>query len=146
MVSPAEAQVLLSMASGVDNRKPDADAAKAWAAILDGLSFEDCRIAVIEHFQTSDEYLMPIHVRRIVHRLRRDRVNDYGTMPDPPPELDPDDEAGYRRWYAATKRAIADGIYQAAPAALPSRTDSEIIRELRQRLRADDDNQGDNHE
>jgi hypothetical protein len=108
-MTPAEAQVLLSMASAYDNRKPDADAAKAWAAALDGLRFDDCRAALIEHYKASAEWLMPSMIRTAVKRMRRDRVLAYGMLPDPPAHLDPDNAAAYIAWQKSTRRAIADG-------------------------------------
>lgn len=125
-MTPAEAQVLLSMAAAFDNRKPDPDAAKAWAAALDGLRFDDCRAALIEHYKTNTEWLMPVMVRTIVKRIRRNRVLEYGALPDPPPNLDPDNAAAYVAWQKATTRAIADGSPPPKPAALPQRDINEI--------------------
>lgn len=125
-MTPAEAQVLLSMAAAFDNRKPDPDAAKAWAAALDGLRFDDCRAALIEHYKTNTDWLMPVMVRTIVKRIRRNRVLEYGVLPDPPAHLDPDNAAAYIVWQKATTRAIADGNPPPKPAALPQRDINEI--------------------
>ena len=96
-MTPAEAQVLLGMAATYDHRRPDADAAKAWAAALDGLRFDDCRLAVIEHFAKSEgEYLMPGHVRAIVKRLRAARIAAHPPV-IPPPDLTLEQEQAWRR-------------------------------------------------
>lgn len=105
-MTPAEAQVLLSMAAAVDNRKPDTDTAKAWAAMLDGLRFEDCRVAIIEHFQTSTEYLMPAMVRASVRRIRNKRLAVAGDL-TPPAGLT---QAEERAWLGQARRAIGDGV------------------------------------
>ena len=130
-MTPAEAQVLLSMAAAFDNRKPDPDAAKAWAAVLDGLRFDDCRQAVIEHYKAGTEWLMPATVRAIVKRIRRDRVLAFGTLPDPPPSID-GDQTAYTAWLAATTKRIADGSLKPddIPALAPSGPPRDVLREL----------------
>lgn len=40
-MTPTEAAMLLTIAASYDNRKPDADQAKAWAMVLDDLRFVD---------------------------------------------------------------------------------------------------------
>jgi len=102
-MSPAEAQMLLSMCSTVDNRKPDADAAKAWAAMLNDLRFEDCRHAVVEHYKTSTDWLMPAKVRADVKRIRSKRIAEHPPL-IPPPNID--DE---RAWLREARRRIGDG-------------------------------------
>lgn len=104
-MSPAEAQVLLSMAATVDNRKPDADAAKAWAAMLDGLRVEDCMQAIREHYTESTEWLMPAMVRARVKRIRAKRIADHPPL-IPPPGLS---DAEERQWLAGARRHIGDG-------------------------------------
>lgn len=104
-MSPAEAQVLLSMAATVDNRKPDADAAKAWAAMLDGLRVEDCMQAIREHYTESTEWLMPAMVRARVKRIRAKRIADHPPLV-PPPGLS---DAEERQWLAGARRHVGDG-------------------------------------
>lgn len=106
-MTPAEAQVLLTMASGVDNRKIDetGDTAKAWAAILDDIRFDDARVALIEHFKTSTEYLMPVMIRTAVKRMRKKRIDDHPPL-TPPPDLTPLETID---WLKAARRRIGDG-------------------------------------
>ena len=106
-MTPAEAAALLTIAAAYDNRKPDADAAKAWSMALDGLRFEDCRIAVVNHYRRSREWLMPVDVVEAVKRIRFDRVAAFGPY-SPPEGIDPD-KPDYQRWLADTTRRIADG-------------------------------------
>lgn len=104
-MSPAEAQVLLSMASAYDNRKPDPDAAKAWAAALDDLPFDDCRTALLAHYRTSQEWLMPAMVRTAVKRIRRDRLEKHPPLVPPPGLTDIEELA----WLGAARRRVANG-------------------------------------
>jgi hypothetical protein len=109
-VKPTEAAALLTVAAAYDNRKPDADTAKAWALALDGLRFEDCRDVIVQHYRKSREWLMPVDVIEGVKRLRFKRVAEYPPI-QPPPSLDPDDVLAYMRWERETTAAIADGTY-----------------------------------
>lgn len=122
-----EAAGLLTIAAAFDNRKPDADAAKAWAMALEGLRFEDCRAVIVSHYQASREWLMPSDVRSGVKRLRAKRIADYGPL-EPPGDLNPDDTGAYKRWLDGTTRAIADGDLTPPPAIEYDRRD--VIAEL----------------
>lgn len=105
-MTPAEAQVLLGMAATYDQRKPDADVAKGWAAALNGLRFKDCRLAIIEHFATTaGVYLMPGHIRAIVKRLRAARIAAHPPV-IPPPDLTIAQE---RQWRLEINARIGDG-------------------------------------
>lgn len=104
-----EAAALLTIAAAYDNRKPDADAAKAWAMALDGIRFEDCRDAVVAHYRATRDWMMPSDVIAIVKRIRRERLMVFGALPDPPADVDPDDTRAWFAWEYETRRAIADG-------------------------------------
>jgi len=132
-MTPAEAQVLLSMASAYDNRKPDPDAAKAWAAALDDLRFEDCRAAVIEHYKTSTEWLMPAMVRATVKRIRAKRITNFGHF-DVPDGLEPDE---YTRFLWETRRRIADGEITSAKELETPGLKPRVLPDLRRVLAAD---------
>ena len=123
-MNPAEAQVLLSMAAAFDNRKPDPDAARAWAAALDDLRFEDCRAALIEHYKTSTDYLMPVLIRTAVRRIRAKRIADVGDLVPPPGLSEPETRA----WLRETKRRIGDGEMYTPPELPPA--DPKRLREL----------------
>lgn len=114
-MKPTEAAALLTIAAAYDNRKPDADQAKAWALVLEGMRFEDCREAVVNHYRKSRDWLMPVEIITAVKRLREKRVRDYGPI-EPPPGLDPDDVPSYHRWLASIHKDIADGTITAPPA------------------------------
>ena len=126
-MTPAEAQVLLSMAAAFDNRKPDADAARAWSAALDGLRFDDCRDALIEHYKTSTDYLMPVLIRTAVRRIRSKRIAEVGDL-IPPPGLS---ELETRQWLRDARRRIGDGetfTPQQLPPADPPRLRALLTR------------------
>lgn len=123
-MTPAEAQVLLSMASAFDNRKPDPDAARAWSAVLDDLRFEDCRDALIEHYKTSTDYLMPVMIRTAVRRIRSKRIALVGDLIPPAGLSEPES----RQWLRDAKRRIGDGETYAPPELPPAQP--RRLREL----------------
>ena len=110
-MTPAEAAALLTIAAAYDNRKPDEDQARAWALALDDASFEDCRDAIVQHYRTSREWLMPVDVLNGARRIRLDRwdkyMGRYG-MPPWPPEL-ADDPAAENRWHNEVRDLILSG-------------------------------------
>lgn len=124
-----EAAALLTIAAAYDNRKPDADQAKAWAMALDDLRFEDCRTVIVEHYKRSREWLMPVDVVQGVRRLREKRLADFGPLPAP--AVDPDDTERYQREEARIRRDVADGTLLAPePSATDRALSRDVIREL----------------
>jgi hypothetical protein len=64
----SEAARLLTFAAAFDNRKIDEEddaAARAWADVLDGLTFEACFEAIRTHYRTETAFIMPAHIRRL---------------------------------------------------------------------------------
>jgi hypothetical protein len=121
-MTPAEAASLLSLAAAYDNRKPDADAAQAWALALDGCRYEDCREVVVDHYRRSNEWLMPNMVISGVKRLRDRRLS---AVPDPTPpaHLTPLEA---NRWLGERRREIADGKVPEPPVELPGRDMTDV--------------------
>jgi hypothetical protein len=74
----AEAARLLALAAAFDNRKPDTSGAAptAWADALDDLNADDCATAIRRHYRASTEFVMPAHVRRIVHDIHDERARE----------------------------------------------------------------------
>lgn len=132
-----EAAALLAIAAAFDNRKPDADAAKAWSLALDGLRFEDARDAIVAHYRASTEWLMPAMVRAEVKRIRAKRIGEQKL--EPPRDIDPDDTLAYRRWLRATQRALGDGEQIEPPAVVVVPMPKELAAGMTQfgRLPAD---------
>lgn len=141
-MKPTEAAALLTIAAAYDNRKPDADQAKAWAMALDGLRFEDCREVVVAHYRRSRDWLMPVDVINGVTKLRADRRAQYGPIPAPS-HLDPDSptfDQDYARYMVETNEAMGDGTYQPpAPLELERRDMRQLGagRSVREGLRGD---------
>ena len=133
-MKPTEAAALLTIAAAYDNRKPDADAAKAWAMALDDLRFEDCREAVVAHYRSTRDWMMPSDVIAIVKRIRRDRLMVFGALPDPPRDIDPDDTPAMLAWEYGVRRSIADGTLKRdtpEPAPLSRAESAARMKELR---------------
>ena len=103
-MTPQEAAALLATAAAYDNRKPDADAAQAWALVLDGLPWVDCRDAIVAHYRASSEWLMPAAVRAAVQKVRDKRIAE--VVLTPPRKLTDEQE---RAWLAEARRRVADG-------------------------------------
>ena len=70
----AQVADLLNLIASTDGRKLTQQMPAAWYDILGAYTYEDCRAAVINHFQTSTEWLMPAHIIRHVKHLRKDRL------------------------------------------------------------------------
>jgi hypothetical protein len=128
-MKPTEAAALLTIAAAFDNRKPDADQAKAWALALHDANFDDCRTAIVEHYRTTREWLMPSDVRSGVRRIRDRRFAEYGPIV-PPADLDPDDSAALKRWLREATKAIGDGTMTAAPEIEWAGPTRDVIAEL----------------
>jgi len=104
-MTPAEAAALLAVAAAFDNRKPDADAAQAWAYALEDRPFIDCRDAIVAHYRHTNDWLMPNHVIAGVRKIRDKRLDDFGRY-DVPDGLDSRQTLDFLR---ATNKRIADG-------------------------------------
>ena len=132
-MKPTEAAALLTIAAAYDNRKPDVDQAKAWAMVLDGLRFEDCRTVVVEHFKRSRDWMMPVDVIAGVKRLRTQRLLEFGPIPAPD-HLDPQSptfDRDYAAYMLAETKAIADGDRKPKPDAAPTAVGpARDVREL----------------
>lgn len=68
-----ETSQLLALIARYDNRRADDATVIAWHAVLGDLDLADCQTAVIKHVGSSDAYLMPVHIRRLVDDIDRER-------------------------------------------------------------------------
>lgn len=101
----AETGGLLALCVAFDRRTVgDADIL-AWHEVLNDLPFEDCKAAVMDHFRSSKEWLMPADIRATVGRLRAARL----AHPDAVPDADPDDVPGYIAALRQGRHRAADG-------------------------------------
>lgn len=112
-MTPAEAAALLAVAAAFDNRKPDADAAMAWALALEDARFEDCRDSIVAHYRTSREWIMPSDVLQGVQGVRFARLDKFyrilGRNHLLPPAHLADDPAGEQRWTNVMVNRICNG-------------------------------------
>lgn len=71
---------LLTRASAVDNRVVTEETVEAWFELLQDVHYPAAVDAVLEHFKTSTEYLLPGHIvagaKRVMDRLERDARRD----------------------------------------------------------------------
>ncbi len=93
----------LSPAQAIDQYTPE-----AWALVLKGWRVVDA-LDALEQLGAEQEWIHVSHIVGRIKRMRRDRVDDYGTLPQPPKDLDPSDTGAYQRWLKATTERIADG-------------------------------------
>ncbi len=106
-MKPSEATVALTLAASFDNRQVSEAGARAWAEIMPHIGLEDAKNAIIQHFATSREYLMPVDVIRLVNAMRAERTRSI-ELPIPPREL-ADYPQAESQWLMAFKAAISDG-------------------------------------
>jgi Asp-tRNA(Asn)/Glu-tRNA(Gln) amidotransferase A subunit family amidase len=99
-VDVATAALLLGVASGFDNRKPNQDAAAAWAEALGELDPTMCRDAIVDHYTRSREWLMPADVIQAVRRKMAELAPVTAEVPAELQAMDdgPEFDAAYRRW------------------------------------------------
>lgn len=65
-----ETAAVLAKAAAFDNRNVGEANVLAWHEALGDLRMADCLAAVTQHARSSTEYLMPIHIRRIVAEMK----------------------------------------------------------------------------
>lgn len=104
-MTPAETTKLLAICSSFDNRKPNPETVTAWGGVMGDLRYEDCRDAVLAHYATSREWIMPADIRTAVRRLRAKRIAQAGD-PTPPPDLTPLETIA---WLKERNRRVANG-------------------------------------
>jgi hypothetical protein len=97
---------LLTLIAARDNRSVGQGTALAWQDDIGDLDFDDCHAAVRCHFRESTDWLMPAHIRRIVKRLRDERLANSDLAL---PTADPADEETYRQALVNIRRRIGDG-------------------------------------
>lgn len=79
-----ETAELLSLAALTDRRDVDEAVLEWWHELLAETDYRDGRAALIRHYRTSREYLMPVHITQGVLDLERARLDAFGPIyPDP---------------------------------------------------------------
>lgn len=130
--------MLLGIAASFDNRKPSEEAATAWSVALDGIRFIDARDAVVAHYRTSSEWLMPARIISEVRRIRSKRIAEAGDL-TPPPDLTPVETVA---WLKEARARIGDGETVDQLAAYGELTPRHMP-DLRRALPAPDDDPAD---
>lgn len=74
MVTAPEAAALLAIASSFDNRTQNSAATRAWAEALADVDFDDAQTAIVNHYATTREWVMPSDIRNGVHTIQATRV------------------------------------------------------------------------
>lgn len=100
---------LLTLISARDNRNIGQITVMAWVGDVGDLDFDDAARAVGEHFRESTDWLMPAHIRRIVKRLRDERLANSDLAIPPPPPTGREHEAQYRDALKTIRQHLGDG-------------------------------------
>ncbi|WP_449281227.1 hypothetical protein [Leucobacter sp.] len=81
----SEVLKILTIASAFDSRRPTDEQIEAWFSVIGDLPFREAEIAVREHFRTSREYFMPVHVIEGVQAVLAEQAWE-------PPALTPEEQ------------------------------------------------------
>lgn len=68
-MSPMQTEQLLKLMAAFDHRMVTEFDADAWNQVIGDLDFRQACDAVLDHYRTSSERMMPVHVRRGVASL-----------------------------------------------------------------------------
>ena len=88
--------------------------ADAWALAMSHIRLDDAQAAVtlmIRDPAPASRWVIPNDVIAAVEVIRRERIRAVldGSLPCPPPEIDPDDVPAYQAWRRSFMRALGDG-------------------------------------
>jgi hypothetical protein len=107
-MTPTQAGALFRIArAGLPHQKFDEYTPDLWAELFRDLPFDDARKALVD-MVSRQVFVSAAEIIAEVKRIRGRRIDEHPVLP--PPGLDPDDEVGYRRWLAAARKAVADGL------------------------------------
>jgi hypothetical protein len=108
---------LLTLIASCDRRTVGKADVAAWTLTVGDLRFADAQEAVVSHYASSREWIMPADIRRRVKAIRSDRISR-AVIPAPPAGL-ADDPGAYRAAMAALERRAGDGEFpEAGPGTL----------------------------
>ena len=107
----SDATALLAVASSFDKRTVGPTDVESWAVALGDARAVDCRDAIVAHYQSSREFLMPVDVIEGARRIRNNRLAGI-EKPIPPRELADLAEASMA-WTRTFEHAICDGANRA---------------------------------
>ena len=108
----SETAVLLAKISAFDQRTIGESDVEAWTDGLEesGIPLTDAMAVVTNHFRTSHDRIMPVHIIEGVRAIRRERLARYGPPPFPR-ELDQAQERAWAKlWWTAIRGGEDDPI------------------------------------
>lgn len=97
---------LLTIIAATDKRTVGESDVALWCEYVGDLRFDDAKTAVVDHYRTTREWLMPVDIVAGVRRIRAARL---AAAPPPCPDVDPNDVAAYQAERRRLLTAIADG-------------------------------------
>lgn len=109
-MTPSETAELLGTIQAFDRRTVGEADIMAWHVTLADVALADARAAVLEHFSSSKDWLMPSDIKAIITATRRRRIGAVEAV-TPPWQL-ADNPAGEQRWVSNYRHAVADGMPQ----------------------------------
>lgn len=102
-----EANNVLTLAASFDKRTIGELDITMWQQALRGLDFEACAAAVIKHYSTTTDYLLPVHISRLVSEQLREldtahRIAeaDVERQPERPAARNQRPDETHRQWMA----------------------------------------------
>lgn len=133
-MSPDQVIDLLSLMAAYDRRTVGETDVRAWHLAVADLPFDDAKEAVVRHYQQERSWLMPVDVRKLVKKIREERITA-DPLPAPDPELAVDPES-YTLALRRIVRTAGDGRmpFRAIPGPRTSEPPAEY-----QALRSDED-------
>lgn len=134
-MTPQEAVALCRFtAACCPSQKIDGYTPDAWGVLLEDVRFEDAKEAVTR-VARKQPFVSPSEIIAEVRKIRRKRIDEFGPI-TPPADLDPDDTAAYREWWANVQKAIADGELKPQQIELPKRDVKALTRGAFKRVEA----------
>lgn len=97
---------LLTIVAATDKRTVGRSDVTLWCGYVGDLEFDDAKTAVIEHYRSTRDWLMPVDVRTRVHGMRTARMAGVRLEA---PGVDPDDTAAYLAARRTQIAAVASG-------------------------------------
>lgn len=110
-----EANNVLTVAASFDKRTIGELDITMWQQALRGLDFQTCAAAVIKHYSTTTDYLLPVHICRLVadeirerDAARRIADADIERQPERPAARNKRPDETHQQWMARLQTQTAD--------------------------------------
>ena len=134
-MTPTEAAKLCAFAAQCfPQQKINEFTPDAWGLILADIRYADAQ-EVLVRLARKQPFVSPSEIIAEVRKIRRKRIDEFGPI-TPPDDLDPDDTAAYREWWANVQKAIADGEMKPQQIELPKRDVKALTRGAFKRVEA----------